>query len=75
MNKPNEEAIKDTSRGTLFLAVSTIVTYFLGASFDLPVEVSGAIAIIMYALVTYVDSKIHHTKKGKLKDVNGLVPF
>jgi hypothetical protein len=73
--QPQFEATKDTSRLVVFTAISTIVTYILDLFFNMPVEVKAAIVVLILAGIPYLDSKIHHTKTGKFKDVNGLVPF
>lgn len=74
------EATKDTSRAVVFGAVATIATYVLNLLLpDLPVEVQGAVLVLLFAGITWVDSYIHNSKKlksnGKKLKSNGLLPF
>lgn len=67
------EAGKDTSRMAVFGAVSTIVTYALNTLFPtLPTEVQGAILVLLFALLVWVDSYIHNRQDVRW---NGLLPF
>ena len=75
MENPNLEAGKDVSRLAIFGAISTIATYFLNLLFpNLPGEVQAAFLVLLLAGLTYADSFIHNSV-GKLKNVNGLLPW
>ncbi len=65
------EGGKDGTRIAVFGAIGTVVTYFL----SLPEPVEAAIIVLALFGLTYVDSFIHNTQTGKLKNINGLLPF
>lgn len=70
---PIKEATQDSGRTVVFTAISTIATYAINQVFpDLPLEVQGAILVLILAGITYLDSYIHNRKDWK---ANGLTPF
>lgn len=72
-NQPNIEAGKDTGRMGVFLALSTVLTYFIQLPFpEMPQPVIGGIVVLIMAGLTYLDSYIHNNKNIK---ANGLTTF
>lgn len=74
IDKATQEATKDTARTSTFVAISTLITYVLGlVAPDMEMEVKAAIVVVILALLTYVDSKIHHSAKVKAKGLLNLL--